>query len=60
MKGGCKMKKAINFSSKAAYKRWLAYGHMHGDFDVPGNQKIKIRGVPHKVIHTRLYRRKKR
>jgi len=41
-----------NFSSKEAYQKWLAYGHMHGDFEnTPGNQKIEIRGKAHQVKH---------
>jgi len=48
------VKKALNFKSKAAYKRWLAFGHASGDFKrVPGSQKIKIKGKKHKVKHTR-------
>jgi hypothetical protein len=44
--------KARNFKSKAAYKRWLAYGHIHKVFErTPGNQRIKIKGKPHKVKH---------
>jgi len=45
-----------HFKSTAGYHRWLAFGHMHGDFKVPGVQKIFIRGREHKVKH----RRKKR
>lgn len=42
-----------NFKSPAAYKKWLAYGHMHGQFEkTPGNQPVKIQGEPHKVNHT--------
>ena len=49
-----KKKKAINFKSKKSYKKWLAYGHMHGHFEeTPGHQKVKIRGRPHRVTHTR-------
>jgi hypothetical protein len=47
------MATARNFKSKAAYKRWLAYGHMSGEFEeTPGHQKITIKGKPHKVKHT--------
>lgn len=43
-----------NFRSMTAYKRWLAYGHIHKVFeDTPGNQRIKIRGRAHKVKHSR-------
>lgn len=56
----------MNFKSKEAYRKWLAYGHMHtkrgllvnarkGRRDLfastPGNQRIKIRGNIHKVTH---------
>jgi len=55
------VKKAINFKSKAAYKRWLAFGHASGDFKrVPGNQKIKIKGKKHKVSHTKTKKRRKK
>jgi hypothetical protein len=42
----------INFENKGKYKKWLAYGHIHGVFTGPG-QKIKIAGKPHKVKHTK-------
>lgn len=60
--------KSLNFSSKAAYKRWLAYGHMHTKTgklvkakvgrqslfaSTPGYAKISIRGRVHKVKHKR-------
>lgn len=41
-----------NFKSIAAYKRWAAFGNIHGDFKrVPGNQKVTIRGKPYHVKH---------
>lgn len=41
-----------NFKSKKAYKRWLAFGHLSGEFErTPGHQKIKIRGKVHRVKH---------
>lgn len=47
-------KTAKNFSSKAGYKKWLAYGHMHGDFaKSPGNTPVKIKGKAHKVAHSK-------
>ena len=50
-----------NFRSKAAYHRWLAFGHIHEVFKkTPGHQKVKIRGKVHKVNHIRKRRRKKR
>lgn len=45
-------KKAINFKSSGAYKRWLAFGHMHpGTFK--GKTPVKIAGKPHKVDHAK-------
>jgi hypothetical protein len=42
------------FSSKEAYKRWLAYGHIRGAFaKTPGHQQIIIKGKKHKVKHKR-------
>jgi hypothetical protein len=49
-----------NFKSKDAYKKWLAYGHIHGQFaKTPGHQRIKIHGKRHKVHHgmTKMARR---
>jgi hypothetical protein len=47
-------KKTMNFSSPEAYKRWLAYGHMHGAFEKsPGNTPVKIAGKSHKVEHSK-------
>ena len=43
---------AMNFKSKGAYQKWLAYGHASGEFArTPGNQKVSIKGEPHKVDH---------
>lgn len=43
----------MNFSSTENYKKWLAYGHMHGDFaKSPGNTPVKIKGKPKKVKHS--------
>ena len=48
---GKKIKK-MNFRSKKAYRRWLAYGHATGVFaKTPGHVKVYIRGRPHKVKH---------
>lgn len=45
-------KTAKNFKSAAGYKKWLAYGHIHGDFaKSPGNTPVKIRGKAKKVSH---------
>ena len=55
---GRKIKK-MNFRSKKAYRRWLAYGHATGVFaKTPGHVKVYIRGRPHKVKHVRRRRRK--
>ncbi|MDQ1307661.1 MAG: hypothetical protein QG671_3494 [Actinomycetota bacterium] len=43
-----------NFSTKAGYQKWLAFGHMHGDFAAsPGNTPVKIDGKAHKVAHVK-------
>lgn len=43
----------MNFKDKGHYQKWLAYGHMHGDFArSPGNIPVKIKGKPKKVKHT--------
>ena len=48
------VKKTLNFKSRAAYLRWIKFGHASGDFKrVKGDQKIKIKGKKHKVKHTR-------
>jgi len=41
--------KTMNFKSKAAYKKWLAYGHMHKVFH--GKTAVKIKGQAHRVKH---------
>ena len=39
-----------NFKSKSAYKKWLAYKHIHlGKSNEP--TQITIRGKKHKVVH---------
>jgi DNA repair exonuclease SbcCD nuclease subunit len=39
-----------NFRNREAYRKWLAYGHIHKVFDMtPGHQKVRIRGKPHRV-----------
>lgn len=41
-----------NFKSTAAYKKWLAYGQIHGVFkNTPGNTPVKIKGKTHRVKH---------
>lgn len=45
-----------NFKSKKDYEKWLAYGHIHKDFEkTPGNQKVTIKGKPHKVKHSKKH-----
>jgi hypothetical protein len=47
-------KTARNFKSKEAYKKWAAYGNIHGEFKKsPGNTPVKIKGKAHKVNHAR-------
>jgi len=58
--------KTLNFKSKEAYRKWLAYGHQRTKTGLnirektgrkslftstPGNMGIKIRGKIHKVKH---------
>lgn len=47
------MKGIKHFKNVSSYHRWLAYGHIHGDFQVPGVQKVFIRRREHKVVHKR-------
>lgn len=43
---------SLNFKSPAAYKAWLGYVHATGLAEsTPGNQKVSIKGQPHKVQH---------
>lgn len=45
-------KKPLHFKTKKGYRKWLAFGWIHGVFKrKPGHQKIVIRGKPHKVKH---------
>lgn len=47
-----KIPKTLNFKSKLAYRKWAAYGNIHGLFKkAPGFKKIKIRGKLHSVKH---------
>ena len=41
----------MNFKSKLAYKKWLAYGHMHVKDFGKTPQKVSIAGKSHKVKH---------
>jgi hypothetical protein len=43
----------MDFKSKTGYQKWLAYGHMHGQFEkTPGSQQVTVGGKPHKVKHS--------
>jgi len=56
---GRKIKK-MNFKSWEAYRKWLAYGHIHGHFRrTPGHVKVYIRGKPHKVKHVRYVKKRR-
>jgi hypothetical protein len=45
-------KSAMNFKNIGKYKKWLAYGHIHGSFKrSPGNTPVRIRGKARKVKH---------
>ncbi len=45
-------KKTMHFKSKAAYKRWAAYGNIHGVFKKsPGHTPIKIKGKSYRPKH---------
>ncbi len=47
-------RKKMNFRSKAAYLRWLRYGHATGVFErTPGHVDVYIRGKKHRVKHSR-------
>lgn len=49
-------KKTMNFKSTEAYRKWLAHGHIHGDFKKsPGNTPVKIKGKAKKVKHSNGY-----
>ena len=43
----------LHFKSKEGYRKYLAYIHIRGLNEIPGNQKIFIGGKPHKVRHMR-------
>lgn len=50
--GHVKRNPVRHFKSDAAYKRWLATGHIHGYFKrAAGNQTVYINGRKHKVSH---------
>ena len=44
--------KSMNFRSRRAYGRWLAYGHIHSVFKRrKGNVRVSIRGRRRRVSH---------
>jgi hypothetical protein len=43
-------RKTVHFTNTAGYRRWLAYGHIHGVFDGPG-ETVYIHGKKHRVMH---------
>jgi len=56
-----KKRKKMNFKSKKAYRKWLAYGHATGVFArTPGHVKVYIRGKPHKVKHAKYKKKRKK
>lgn len=40
-----------HFKTMVSYKKWLAAGHIHNFFKVPGHQTVYIGGKLHKVKH---------
>jgi hypothetical protein len=41
----------VDFRNYEAYRKWLAYGHIHGVFK--GRKQVTIAGEPHHVTHKR-------
>jgi len=57
---GEKIKK-MNFKSEEDYRKWLAFGHIHGIFKkTKGHVKVLIGGKPHKVNHQKGRRKNTR
>ncbi len=53
-KGGHhKSPKALRFKSKEAYRKWLAYDHMHVKKHRKNPPEIYIRGKKHHVNHSK-------
>ena len=52
-----KKRTSANFKSAAAYKKWLAYGHMHVKGFGKTPLKVKIRGKAHRVKHSKKTKR---
>jgi len=48
-----KKRKKANFKSTSAYKKWLAYGHMHVKGFGKTPLKVSIRGRKHRVKHSK-------
>lgn len=48
-----KKRKTLHFKSKSGFRRWTAYGHMHGAMGHKrkGFPTVKIRGKTHRVKH---------
>ena len=47
-----KKRRKMNFSSREAYRKWLAWGHIHHVFEnTPGHIDVFIRGKKHRVKH---------
>ena len=54
-------RKVMHFSSKEAYRKWCAYGHIHGIFEeTPGHVKVYIRGKPVEHSSSRKKKGKKK
>jgi len=45
--------KTVHFKSKAGYKRWVAYGHIHNKFKGGAGERVVIAGRPHRVRHSK-------
>lgn len=45
---------SLHFKNRAAYMRYLAYGHIHGAFRVPGVKRVYINGKLHRVKHGKV------
>ena len=53
-------RKKLDFKSKKAYQKWLAYDHIHKLKHAKKKPKIYIRGHKHKVNHKRTKHKKRR
>lgn len=53
------MARKLDFKTRAGYQKWLAYGHIHGDFErVKGNTIVSIGGKRVYPEHNKGKRRK--